>query len=156
MSQKRCMFLDIRRKKCCKQGKKPYIPIRSYIAASTRKTHNLRNIYTKTVLIRYFACHPRKSKQPLSVMYACSGQCASTCSISPLTNSLLSFRIIKSLFSFISFGKAFLSKKRFFIILSGGSFLMSKRTLWPLDVKNKDFRLSYKQWFIYIYASYCE
>ena len=73
-------------------------------------------------------------------MYACSGQCASTCSISPLTNSLSAFRIIKSLFSFISFGKDFLSKKRFFIILSGESFLMSKRTRWPLDSKNKDFR----------------
>ncbi|NQE04470.1 hypothetical protein C5S32_01245 [ANME-1 cluster archaeon GoMg1] len=95
--------------------KKSYIPIRSYIAASTGKTLCLRDIYTKIVIIQYFACHPCKFKQSLSVMYACSGQCASTCSISPLTSSLLSFRIIKSLFSFI--------------IVSGEFLLMSKRTL---------------------------
>ena len=91
-------FLDIRRKKCCKQGKKSYIPIRGHIAASTCKTHSLRDFYTKTVLIQYSACHPHKSKQPLSVMCACSGQCASPGSISPLTNSLLSFRIINHCF----------------------------------------------------------
>ena len=99
-------------KSAANKEKNSYIPIRSYIAASTRKTHSLRDIYTKTVLIQYFAGHPCKFKQPLSVMYACSGQCASTCSISPLTSSLLSFRINNSFFiSDTSFTYAFFTYK---------------------------------------------
>lgn len=33
-------------------------PYKDYIAASTRKTRCLRDLYTKTVLIQYFAGHP--------------------------------------------------------------------------------------------------